>query len=78
MLSIGTRIFLSFLAGKNKSIKQPMAMSITLAKNFGFQQNGKITFAYAWLQVVDFFKCLLALVGGIRGGNGLHLFYTSE
>ena len=37
MRSIGTRIFLSFLAGKNKSIKQPMAMSITLAKNFGFQ-----------------------------------------
>ena len=37
MRSIGTRIFLSFLGGKNKSIKQPMAMSITLAKNFGFQ-----------------------------------------
>ena len=32
MRSIGTRIFLSFLAGKNKSIKQTMAMSITMAK----------------------------------------------
>ena len=30
MRSIGTRIFLSFLAGKNKSIKQPMAMSISI------------------------------------------------
>ena len=63
MRSIGTRIFLSFLAGKNKSIKQPMAMSITLAKNFGFQWNGEITFAYAlnvsWL--------LLAVFGVVMG-----------
>lgn len=45
-------------------------------KKFKVQRNREITLAYVWLQVVDFIKCLLALIRRVLERNGLYLFST--
>ena len=51
-------------------------MDIKTTKKIRSPINRVITFAYVWLQVVDFSECLL--VRRILDGIALNMLYTSE
>ena len=78
MRSLSTRIFSKFFGGKVNFFKQPMPWILRRQKKIRSPINRVITFAYVWLQVVDFSECLLVLIRRILDGIALNMPYTSE